>query len=1087
MSRGEDGGLRQTNQYLAGRLPVSANAARFHLLELSDALLVESSSPDAVSSASQLGTLGAVPVAGLGLAHGSDHGRGGGDVDGGGTGEAQGGGKADRGEMTAGGSLAEVDASGADAVAVSAIPIALADDEALKRLGSSKINAALKGGLMYPEIVVETPRFAAAVVAALAAVSDKKALRALYALLPPLARQLSSMQLLASLIRTAVAELDAPSLTRRLWGIRMTTSVLRSLQRRIEIADNASALLASALDGVAPDDAAHFAAELEELVILGAHGGRLPISARSRVSDSMRVLVEGHAPQFLSWLVGLVGSLDDRSQKKGSRLRHMFGRSSKLEPALLQAHAFTALGLVFPRAIEGYPPLVAGLASDSPDVIRASLHALRPFAQSSPSALLGSMQRFLQGKMLAQPESPGGPLTRRALVRLLHPLLSEVDDPHMPDVLRTLLVLAADAVPMVAVAAVDALVSLPQTSLAGTKVLRPPELPVPTSSSDPLPALRDAVAIVSDAAAAGLSLDSFIVERLALLLATNCRVQQHRVLRVVEATARRLESPTAVSALTSVAARVRALAGSRAAFVSAAALSALVWCAPGACEARHVVLAFEAALSARALSARLLAKVFTSLASRVLIAPALAAPALALIATWARELPESVDPDMIVNFLRKLIRVGATKAARSEYKEAALSAVFGMLDLPRRSGPRAGAALCRLHAALFWWLGEHANYLIGERQEQTASLDAALLDEAPTATSSPAMRAVVARLEHAVATADREGARLAALALAKLALRSGDPLRIQVYEFLHMASADPGLRLYWLLAPVLSLLDEAYSARAELARRLDAAGGFGLSPRDLAWLREQHATLLAKFGGIASLPTQFYPIGIASARLLGGSTQRRSTTAASAASSDHGARLSASPDFGVLSLELAPVAQAAPPPQAASRPNSGLAELASAFGNMGAAELASAFAAPAPAPQPAPLPDLPAPRRPELERLDVESPRRGSVDGGASSLATSIPIDSWPNSRTLDESDSQLLATACNYSSSPPSSFCLSDSDGGLSSDNELTPPSSRPSPSVFAPSPLPDSQPASQPMGGVVQIGHVDPAFATKFDAAFG
>lgn len=199
-----------------------------------------------------------------------------------------------------------------------------------------------------------------------------------------------------------------------------------------------------------------------------------------------------------------------------------------------------------------------------------------------------------------------------------------------------------------------------------------------------------------------------------------------------------------------------------------------------------------------------------------------------------------------------------------------LLAVGGAAELAAAAGEDAGRLLLLRDAA--WWLGEHANLAAGEfagslppREErneneapeaETTPLEAAALEVSPllsyaAATKSlnivaskpasplqafrnPQMAAVMSHLQHAALTMP-PGPRTAAVqALAKVAVRSEEPYRLQCYSVLaslataSRASEPDAHGVSCAVQPVLLILDMLYSARLVLER---LARSYGRQPR----------------------------------------------------------------------------------------------------------------------------------------------------------------------------------------------------------------------------------------------------------------
>ena len=665
------------------------------------------------------------------------------------------------------------------------------------RLSSSKILVSgLTAGLVQPKAF--PPPFTPLLLTALET-SDKKALRVIYALLPRMFRVPHPHlppNMVVPTLNMVVREMSRPLVYRRIWGARVLTSCLHACVLRNAVAD-ARGVDVSGLRAFVESASAQTLADFgDDLVLLAQMGGGHPCPPRVDAA-----VVGSVSETFLEYLINLVTSLEDKSSKKSSsRLRTMFGRSKKAEPGHLQAHAFGAFRLLFPRRIEAFAPLIAGLGTDDPLALRNALAALVPYAEASPTAVLASLHRYLP---VLHPPSPHpspdtleleSPLARIGLVRLLTLLLSEVgSDPHADDVVQTLCLLALDPVPAVALSAIAGLATGLGWGVLGGLSLKPETL----ASSPPLdPSVVGEFG--PDSRVVDLPLTSLLRDRLRALLSSNDRVQLHKSLGVVVAVAKAGGAGEVGPVLEH---RVRALTLSSAIFVATAAVTALVWLTESPARVRHVLAAVESLLRSPQLSPYAARRMFVAISARVFAAPHMLGPAgVELFSMWITLAPQSVTADTVLRFYRKLIKVGSTKAERKEYKELVLSAVLGLLDTPQGTGA--------LGPELVWWLGEFGNYLTDERESQYAQKQK---EGGPvvcvSSSHSPAMRAIVARLEIAVSSGSWDTGVAAIQALGTLGSRSGDPVRLHIYEFLRMAANDPVLGIHAIASPILAMFE----------------------------------------------------------------------------------------------------------------------------------------------------------------------------------------------------------------------------------------------------------------------------------------
>lgn len=112
------------------------------------------------------------------------------------------------------------------------------------------------------------------------------------------------------------------------------------------------------------------------------------------------------------------------------------------------------------------------------------------------------------------------------------------------------------------------------------------------------------------------------------------------------------------------------------------------------------------------------------------------------------------------------------------------------------------AAMISLSRSAAWWLGENANFGTGEYAWQQRNLPDQLAQQLESADSAsqqqlaaaavainPVLAMLIARLQRVMVTGLWEVRIAAAQALAKIAIRSGEPFRIQCYSILATAAA----------------------------------------------------------------------------------------------------------------------------------------------------------------------------------------------------------------------------------------------------------------------------------------------------------
>ncbi|KAK1271939.1 hypothetical protein QJS04_geneDACA007602 [Acorus gramineus] len=245
-------------------------------------------------------------------------------------------------------------------------------------------------------------------------------------------------------------------------------------------------------------------------------------------------------------------------------------------------------------------------------------------------------------------------------------------------------------------------------------------------------------------------------------------------------------------------------------------------------------------------------------------------------------------------------------------KHTALEAVTIVLDLPppqpgamygltsvdrvSASDPKAALALQRLVQAAVWFLGENANYAATEYAWESATPPGTALmmldaDKMVAAASSrnPTLAGALTRLQRCAFSGSWEVRIVAVQALTTMAIRSGEPFRLQIYEFLHALAqggvqsqfADmklsngedqgaSGTGLGSLISPMLRVLDEMYKAQDELIKdmRNHDNNKQEWTDEELKKLYETHEKLLDLVSLFCYVPrAKYLPLGPTSTML----------------------------------------------------------------------------------------------------------------------------------------------------------------------------------------------------------------------------
>ncbi|KAK3151138.1 hypothetical protein QOZ80_3AG0242220 [Eleusine coracana subsp. coracana] len=343
-------------------------------------------------------------------------------------------------------------------------------------------------------------------------------------------------------------------------------------------------------------------------------------------------------------------------------------------------------------------------------------------------------------------------------------------------------------------------------------------------------------------------------------------------------------------------------------YVRAMVIKALIWMQNPheSFEELKSIIACE--LSDPAWPSSLLNDVLLTLHARFKATPDMAVTLLEIARIFATKVPGKIDAD-VLQLLWKTCLVGAGP----DGKHTALEAVTIVLDLPppqpgsmsgltsvdmvSASDPKSAMALQRLVQAAVWFLGENANYAASEYAWESATPPGTALmmldaDKMVAAASSrnPTLASALTRLQRCAFSGSWEIRIAAVQALTTIAIRSGEPYRLQIYEFLHALALGgvqsnfselqlsngenqgaSGTGLGSLISPMLKVLDEMYRAQDDLARdiRQHDNSKQEWNDEELKKLYETHERLLDFVSLFCFVPrAKYLPLGPTSAKLI---------------------------------------------------------------------------------------------------------------------------------------------------------------------------------------------------------------------------
>ncbi|KAG6676305.1 hypothetical protein I3842_15G145100 [Carya illinoinensis] len=219
------------------------------------------------------------------------------------------------------------------------------------------------------------------------------------------------------------------------------------------------------------------------------------------------------------------------------------------------------------------------------------------------------------------------------------------------------------------------------------------------------------------------------------------------------------------------------------------------------------------------------------------------------------------------------------------------------VDSVSASDPKSALALQRLVQAAVWFLGENANYAASEYAWESATPPGTALmmldaDKMVAAASSrnPTLAGALTRLQRCAFSGSWEIRIIAAQALTTMAIRSGEPFRLQIYEFLHTLAQGglqsqfsemhlsngedqgaSGTGLGVLISPMIKVLDEMYRAQDDLIKEIRNHDNTKKewTDEELKKLYETHEKLLDLVSMFCYVPrTKYLPLGPISAKLI---------------------------------------------------------------------------------------------------------------------------------------------------------------------------------------------------------------------------
>ncbi|CAD5318271.1 unnamed protein product [Arabidopsis thaliana] len=358
-------------------------------------------------------------------------------------------------------------------------------------------------------------------------------------------------------------------------------------------------------------------------------------------------------------------------------------------------------------------------------------------------------------------------------------------------------------------------------------------------------------------------------------------------------------SDTIASLLAALMEVVRTTVACECVYVRAMVIKALIWMQSPDESLDELKSIIASELSDPGWPAALVNDVLLTLHARFKATPDMAVILLEIARIFATKVPGKIDAD-VLQLLWKTCLVGAGP----DGKHTALEAVTIVLDLPppqpgsmagltsidrvSASDPKSALALQKLVQAAVWFLGENANYAASEYAWESATPPGTALmmldaDKMVAAASSrnPTLAGALTRLQRCAFSGSWEVRIVAIQALTTIAIRSGEPFRLQIYEFLytlaeggvqsqlsemHLSNGEDqgasGTGLGVLITPMLKVLDEMDIRHHDNANK-------EWKDEELKKLYENHERLLDFVSMFCFIPrAKYLPLGPISAKLI---------------------------------------------------------------------------------------------------------------------------------------------------------------------------------------------------------------------------
>lgn len=196
-----------------------------------------------------------------------------------------------------------------------------------------------------------------------------------------------------------------------------------------------------------------------------------------------------------------------------------------------------------------------------------------------------------------------------------------------------------------------------------------------------------------------------------------------------------------------------------------------------------------------------------------------------------KTVPAKLNIKILMSTWKRIMKIG------EKFRLKVLVSIFRYLETVHRKESK--HITDNIQRTIYWFLGEQANILTGERCATIPS-ECAFLDQNNTIQLSinPSMEAIVNKLEQAILLSTWETRLVCLEALAKIAFLSSYPIRIRIYEFLLKCSKEDHLCIYHVAIHIIKALERVFLLRKTWVKVYDYGRGFKSDQQKKAFLKE---------------------------------------------------------------------------------------------------------------------------------------------------------------------------------------------------------------------------------------------------------